>query len=259
MIRKLNIYVNPSQGVITKKEGDDFFYLGDNNKIIIIPETDVDKISISGNTPGAGSYISELKKQEDGSFLLEGEDFNGFLVKTGKINCNIHITDENNNRITTLPFSIESRISFDREGTIIAPVTAHTLEEVFELLDKINNGEYPGGGGTGESGKDGEDGFSPTITVVPIEGGYNLIITNKDQPDDIVTIYDGVDGKDGQNGQDGKDGEKGEKGDPGEAGADGKDGVTPVRGTDYWTYEDVQIMKAECHMYIESLILGGMS
>lgn len=263
MIRKLNIYVNPSKGTIVNQEGDGFFYLGDNNKIIIIPDEDVERISISGNTPGAGSYISELQKQEDGSFILENEDMNGFLTKTGKINCNIHISNENNERITTLPFQVESRIAFDREGTIITPGTAHTLEEVFDLLDRIENGELPGGGGgTGQNGKDGEDGFSPVITVVPIEGGYNLIITNKDMPDDIVTIYNGIDGKDGENGQDGvdgKDGEKGEKGDAGEPGKDGKDGVTPVRGTDYWTQEDIQIMKNECHVYIESLILGGAS
>jgi len=248
MIRQLNIYVNPESGTITRQEGDGFFFLGDNNKIIIIPEIDVAKISISGNIPGIGSYISELQKKEDGSFVLEGNNMNGFLQKIGKINCNIHISNENNERITTLPFQVENKISFDKEGTIISPTSAHTLEEIYTLLEELNNGEFPGG-----TGQDGEDGFSPKITAFPIEGGYTLVITNKDEPDDIITIWNGQDGKDGEKG------EKGEKGDTGEAGKDGKDGVTPVRGEDYWTPEDVQIMKNECHIYIESLILGGMS
>lgn len=48
-------------------------------------------------------------------------------------------------------------------------------------------------------------------------------------------------------------GAKGEKGDPGAAGTDGADGKTPARGTDYWTEEDVNKIKAYC----ENAILNG--
>lgn len=36
-------------------------------------------------------------------------------------------------------------------------------------------------------------------------------------------------------------------------GPDGKDGYTPVRGTDYWTIEDIAEIKA----YVDDVILGG--
>lgn len=59
-------------------------------------------------------------------------------------------------------------------------------------------------------------------------------------------------------------GDKGDKGDTGAPGADGKDGAdgaagadgyTPVRGTDYWTAEDV----AEIQTYIDNQIGGALN
>lgn len=39
----------------------------------------------------------------------------------------------------------------------------------------------------------------------------------------------------------------------------GADGDTPVRGTDYWTAEDIAAIEAYCEDYIDSEILGGTS
>ena len=59
-------------------------------------------------------------------------------------------------------------------------------------------------------------------------------------------------------------GDKGDKGDTGAPGADGKDGAdgaagadgyTPVRGTDYWTADDI----AEIQSYIDSQIGGALN
>lgn len=59
-------------------------------------------------------------------------------------------------------------------------------------------------------------------------------------------------------------GDKGDKGDTGAPGADGKDGAdgaagadgyTPVRGTDYWTAQDV----AEIQSYIDNQIGGALN
>lgn len=56
-------------------------------------------------------------------------------------------------------------------------------------------------------------------------------------------------------------GEKGDKGDTGAPGADGNDGAagadgyTPVRGTDYWTADDI----AEIQSYIDSQIGGALN
>lgn len=69
----------------------------------------------------------------------------------------------------------------------------------------------------------GEAGVSPTVTITDIEGGYKVTITDVNGPK-TFEILNGSDGKDGINGVDG---------------ADGKDGYTPVKGTDYFTDEDV--------------------
>ena len=50
-------------------------------------------------------------------------------------------------------------------------------------------------------------------------------------------------------------GDKGDKGDPGDKGEPGADGYTPVKGTDYWTSEDV----AEIQTYIDSQIGGALN
>ena len=67
----------------------------------------------------------------------------------------------------------------------------------------------------------------------------------------------------------GDPGQKGEKGDPGtngtngkdgKDGANGQDGYTPVRGTDYWTNQDIAAIELYCANYIDANItqvLGG--
>ena len=47
---------------------------------------------------------------------------------------------------------------------------------------------------------------------------------------------------------------KGTPGEPGQNGTDGVDGHTPVRGTDYWTEEDISEIKSYC----DSLITGTL-
>ena len=39
----------------------------------------------------------------------------------------------------------------------------------------------------------------------------------------------------------------------------GEDGYTPVKGTDYWTAEDIAEIKTYCKNYIDNEILGGES
>ena len=39
----------------------------------------------------------------------------------------------------------------------------------------------------------------------------------------------------------------------------GKDGYTPVKGTDYWTAEDIAEIKTYCKNYIDNEILGDES
>ena len=72
MIRNYNIYVNPQEGAITQTEGDGSFFLGDNNQITVIPDTQEELlISISGNIPGSGTYIAELIKDNNNYILKD--------------------------------------------------------------------------------------------------------------------------------------------------------------------------------------------
>ena len=54
-------------------------------------------------------------------------------------------------------------------------------------------------------------------------------------------------------------GEKGDRGPQGEPGKDGQPGYTPVKGTDYWTNDDIAEIKTYCKNYIDNEILGGES
>lgn len=57
----------------------------------------------------------------------------------------------------------------------------------------------------------------------------------------------------GPPGPKGDTGETGDRGPRGLQGEPGTDGYTPIRGTDYWTQEDKDEIKA----YVEEAILGG--
>ena len=90
-----------------------------------------------------------------------------------------------------------------------------------------------------------------------------VTITNRNGTKKTVEIHDGANGQDGAKGD---PGEKGEPGAPGENGSDGKDGTngqdgyTPVRGTDYWTAQDIAAIEQYCDDYIDEHIaqaIGG--
>ena len=70
----------------------------------------------------------------------------------------------------------------------------------------------------------------------------------------------GIPGKDGANGTNGKDGKDGKDGTNGTNGVNGQDGYTPVRGTDYWTNQDIAVIEQYCANYIDANInqaIGG--
>lgn len=70
----------------------------------------------------------------------------------------------------------------------------------------------------------------------------------------------GAKGETGEQGPAGKDGAQGPKGDQGETGATGQqgpagaDGKTPVKGTDYWTVEDIAAIYAYIDAKVAELI-----
>lgn len=65
-------------------------------------------------------------------------------------------------------------------------------------------------GEPGTKGEPGNPGFSPTVHVTEVTGGYRVTITDEAGAHEYI-VYDG---------------------------ADGEDGYTPVRGVDYWTDAD---------------------
>lgn len=108
-------------------------------------------------------------------------------------------------------------------------------------------GEDGAQGPQGPEGPAGADGFSPTVTTTPIEGGTRVTITDADGEHtfDIMNGKDGGEaatptiGENGNwyiNGEDtgkpsrGEQGPKGEQGPQGPAGADGKDGAQGPQG-----------------------------
>ena len=73
-------------------------------------------------------------------------------------------------------------------------------------------------------GDNGNDGFSPTVEIIAIEGGKRIIITDINGPQS-VDIMDGEDGVDGKNGSDGYTPQKGVDYFDGK---NGSDGVSPT-------------------------------
>lgn len=121
------------------------------------------------------------------------------------------------------------------------------LKELF--IDEVKGCLAGSGAGT-----DGEDGFSPTVTITDIEGGHRVTVTDAtgEKSFDVMdgaTGPTGPKGDIGETGPQGPQGETGPKGDTGSTGPQGEtgpqgpsgaDGKTPVKGTDYWTEADKQ-------------------
>ena len=102
-------------------------------------------------------------------------------------------------------------------------------------------------GADGAKGDTGAKGDAATVTIGTVTTGApgtKAAVTNSGTATDAVlnfVIPAGATGATGANG---------DKGDTGATGADGK---TPVRGTDYWTEEDINAIKAYC----ENAVLNG--
>ena len=101
--------------------------------------------------------------------------------------------------------------------------------------DKGDKGDPGAPGNDGMDGADGTDGKS----------AYNIAV-------DHGFVGTEAEWLESLNGEPGKDGEPGQ---PGVDGTPGADGYTPVRGTDYWTSDDI----AEIQSYIDNQIGGALN
>ena len=141
--RILRITANVAYGKIINEEWEHSFFFGDNNKIIVTLEdvTEQMYVSISANVL-VDTYISELTyNQETNEYLLDAEDFNTILSQVSdKIRLNVHISNLDGKRITTLSnVTIESKLGFDNEATIVTPTEAKTLEDFYIALEITKN------------------------------------------------------------------------------------------------------------------------
>lgn len=168
-------------------------------------------------------------------------------------------------------------------------------ELIDDLNDKVDNDFFKGKSGkdgiNGVDGKNGEDGENGATFIPSIDEEGNLSwINDKDLDNPSPINIKGADGKDGERGIQGDKGDsftyedfteeqleslRGPKGDKGEQGnvgpqgepgkdgingTNGQDGYTPVKGTDYWTEEDITSIKDYCTSYIDeniTQVLGG--
>ena len=107
------------------------------------------------------------------------------------------------------------RTKFDFAKLSLLPLN----NQIYENRDEITRLK--------ESGLSGADGITPHIDSTT----KHWMIGDTDTGI-VAEGVNGVDGKDGVDGTNGSDGQ------------DGVDGYTPVRGTDYWTQEDIDTIKA---------------
>lgn len=105
--------------------------------------------------------------------------------------------------------------------------------------EKGETGDPGKDGAQGAAGAPGQDGTSATH----FWNGTVLTVTSASG-----TSSADLKGEKGDTGAAGEKGDKGDQGDPGVA------GYSPVRGTDYWTAEDIAEMKS----YVDNAILGGV-
>ena len=127
---------------------------------------------------------------------------------------------------------VESLTEQDVQRIVAEYVVAHK-EEL--KGDKGDKGDPGAPGSNGMDGADGTDGKS----------AYNIAVAHGF----VGTEAEWLESLKGEPGKDGKPGE------PGMDGTPGADGYTPVRGTDYWTAQDI----AEIQSYIDNKIGGALN
>lgn len=106
-------------------------------------------------------------------------------------------------------------------------------------------------GPQGEKGDKGDKGDTGSQGPKGDTGAQGATGPQGPKGDTGATGEQGPAGKDGAAGAKGETGSQGPKGDTGAQGPAGEDGKTPVRGTDYWTAEDI----AEINAYIDAKIV----
>lgn len=134
--------------------------------------------------------------------------------------------------------------------------------------DKGDKGDPGAKGDKGDKGDKGADGTLRAVDRLRIQKAeavvakFQNMTANAEAGDTASVTVSGTDVTSTEplalqfvlpKGDKGDKGDPGDKGEPGDKGDTGEDGYTPVRGTDYWTAEDIAAIKG----YVDTAILGG--
>ena len=178
-------------------------------------------------------YIEEHKEDLKGENGLDGKNgTDGIGIIEATINTDgeliIVYSDGNNANLGKIvgkdgvngTDGIDGKNGLDGEDGV--GISKTEINDDGELIIHYSNGDFVKLGvviGTnGKDGTDGQDGYSPTATITQTETGATITIIDKTGTTEASVI----------NGKDGKNGEA------------GKDGYTPIKGTDYFTEDDIK-------------------
>lgn len=201
-------------------------------------------------------FIRPSIKQDNGVTAEPTPDVYSQIIKMIENIEIAGVTDEQIERAVTKYLAehpIESLTEQDVQRIVSEYVAAHKAELKGDKGDKGDaftyddftpeqlaslKGEKGDKGDTGASGRDGLDGADGSDG----KSAYDIAVDNGFVGTEVEWL-ESLKGADGANGADGKDG------------SNGTDGYTPVKGTDYWTAEDIADIKS----YVDTQIGGALN
>lgn len=200
MEKRIEIEVRNKIATLTSK---DFTLVGGNSDYEVVFDFDEDWENHPTKTA-----VFVFGKDEAVYKVFEGNVCEGVAVNK-TLMCLIGVFA--GDMMTTTPARVDCvlRSILDEAGGTPQPPTEDVYNQIMDLLNKY----IQQGGGSGESG------FSPTVSITPIENGHRVTITdvNGDHSFDVMNGTKGEKGdrgEQGERGEQGIQGEKGEKGDP---------------------------------------------
>lgn len=207
------------------------------NTCAVTADGKVEYIITTQTVAEVGTLPCELQFSQDGRVIFS-PNFTLLVYKNLSIDSEVESSDE----YTALQDAINKAENL-ADGTTFKP---HVSEDgVLSWTNdsgKTNPDPVNIKGPQGETGADGIGIQSVEQTTASTEdGGTNVItVTKTDGTSFTFTV---------------KNGTKGSTGATGATGAAGKDGYTPVRGTDYWTEDDIATIQS----YVDSKIATELS
>lgn len=231
MQRQLKLNIDIANKAIVST-GDNGFYIGDSNKIVIELSQEGDYIVVVNALIPAGPVLSAgAAKQDDGTYILD--ELDAFLMKVGKVKAQI-VVSLGDERLTVNEFEFESLLAYGQSNMAVSP-DVQSLNEFYaalHVLESINLDEIE------HAVSVIEDLNMEQLEAIQLMAREitDTLDEAKEQTEQLSTLintieqklangeFNGKDGRDGVDGKDGKDGAVGPEGPQGPAGKDGQNG-----------------------------------